>query len=65
MTARVPPRLRKIYRKLAAELDDTTMEELQAVALRAFLANFREWTDLQTKWDALRQMYGEIAKSGD
>jgi hypothetical protein len=60
----VSPGIRKIYRKLRADLDDdTTMEELQAVALRAFLANFRVWSDLQAKWEALRQEFGEKAET--
>ncbi len=63
MTTRVRLSLRKCYEQLKAQLIGATMEELQAVALRAFLANFRglprsEW---QAKWEALRRDYGNQA----
>jgi hypothetical protein len=59
MTTLVPRRFRKLYEGVKAELDDATMQELQFIALRAFLANFRgvpraEW---QAKWEALRREF--------
>jgi hypothetical protein len=66
MTTRVPRRLRKTYELLKAQLDDATMEELQTVALRAFLPNFRgvPRAELQPKWEALRLEFGNKAVDG-
>lgn len=65
MTTRVQPRVRKIYRVLSAELD-ATMEELQVIALRSFLDNFRVRSEWQTMWDAVRKKYGdENSATGD
>lgn len=65
MTTHVPWHLRKNYERLKAELDDATMQELQFIALRAFLANFRvPRTELQAKWEALRRECGNQAFDG-
>jgi hypothetical protein len=67
MTTRVSRLLRKAYELLKARLDDATMEELQAVAFRAFVVvNFKgvpraEW---QAKWEALRLEFGNKALDG-
>ena len=58
MTTRVTPRLRQIYKILAAQLG-TTMEEMQIVALRSFIANFRKGADRRAVWETIRREFAE------
>ena len=58
MTSRVSPRLRKIYKELAAQFD-TKMELMQLVALRSTIAKFRGLTRAErlTVWEELRNEF--------
>jgi hypothetical protein len=67
MTTRGSPRLRQLYKELAARVD-TTMEELQLVALRSFLANFRRAklrSEQRAVWEALRREFPEYGEGED
>jgi hypothetical protein len=65
MTTIVPRRFRKLYEGLKAELDDATMQELQFIALRAFLSNFRvPRAGWQAKLEALRREFGNKPLDG-
>jgi len=54
----VSPRLRKIYKELAAQFD-TKMELMQLVALRSTIAKFRGLTRAErlTVWEELRNEF--------
>jgi hypothetical protein len=58
MTARVPPRLRRIYSVIAAELG-VPKNELHVVALRALLLHLRVRSELQEQWEKLLSELGE------
>jgi hypothetical protein len=59
MTARVPPRLRKIYGVISAELG-VPKNELHVAALRALLlTHLRLRSEWQAQWEKLQSELGE------
>jgi hypothetical protein len=63
MTTRGSPRLRQIYKVLAARVG-TTMEEMQVVALRSFLTNYQvSRSEHRAVWEALRKRFPEYSEN--
>ena len=65
MKTRVSPKLRQIYKELAARVG-TSMEEMQVVALRSSLKNYRAAklrSEQRAVWEALRKEFPEYGEN--
>jgi hypothetical protein len=61
MTSRVSPRLRQIFRMMAAEFD-VKLDELQLISHRSMVARFKGLAlpaERLKVWENLRKEYGE------